>query len=139
MKKLLCYSFMLLLSLSACNKDDDSTTLEPGDPLPTSVKIAINSPADGADLDLMIPVSIQVAYTRENNGLISKVKIEILDVTGAVLETLVDDQVDRLGSYSFNSINGFMGPQEGLYRIRAIATDADGGNQVTTTNEFTLQ
>ncbi|MFK8103357.1 MAG: hypothetical protein AB8G15_12560 [Saprospiraceae bacterium] len=139
MKKLLCYSFLLLFSLSACNKDDDSTTTGPVDPLPTTVKIAINSPSDGASLDLMIPVSIQVAYTRENDGLISKVKIEILDVTGAVLETLVDDQVDRLGSYSFNQINGFMGSQEGAYRIRATATDANGGNEVTITNKFTLE
>lgn len=139
MKKLLCYSFILMLCCTACKSDDDGNQVEPNTPIVTQVKITINSPMDGADLDLAIPVSIQVAFTRENQGLISKVKIEILDVTNAVLETLLDEQVDRLGTYSFNSINGFTGPEEGAYKIRATATDENGGNVVVATNRFTLQ
>ena len=138
MKKIFAFSFMLVLCLSAC-KSDDPIEPTPGDVEPKPIVIEINSPSSGAALDLEIPVSIEIMITRENNGLISNAKIEILDITNAVLKTLLDDQIDRMGTYSYTNINGFMATSSGAYKIRVIASEANGLNEVTLIHQFTLE
>ena len=138
MKNLIVYSLALIFCLGACKKDN-KTTPDPTTPKITRIVIEINSPGDGADLDLEIPVSVQVLLTRENNGRIDKAKIEILDVTNNVLKTLIDEEVNKLGTYSFNNINGFMAATEGAYKIRVTASDANGQNAVIKIHKFTLQ
>ncbi|RMF22718.1 MAG: hypothetical protein D6765_13995 [Bacteroidetes bacterium] len=122
MKYLLFFFLATALTLAACKKDDD----HPHDDGTYHVHIHIHAPQDGATVTKGQEMEVEVEFEREADQTIHNVKIEILDASGNVYETLHNRHEHVLGMFQYQSTYT---PQEtGTFTLRAEST-SDAGDQ----------
>ncbi len=112
MKKILQFLIMATLFITSCHKNDDDTAYV--------VNIIINKPTANQIVAKNTAMPIDVIIMRENNAVIHNVKIEITDMAGTSLETLLTKHYHVSGS--INYIDTYTPKNAGNFKLKVTST-----------------
>ena len=89
------------------------------------VSITIMSPTDGATVTAGDNLHVHVDYAHDNSETIHNVKVEIMDMDGNVIATLLEEHVhETSGAYSFHSMD-YIPADTGSFMVRAATSNHD--------------
>ncbi len=116
MKKLLITLLPVLLMAASCNNDHDheEETTYP-------VLVEILKPSNGAVLEKGAAADVQVRFTREDQGTIHNVYVEVLNAAGAVVKTLYSFHVHQDAAFEWTG--AYTPDASGQFTLRASTTD----------------
>lgn len=106
----------------SCKDDDAPETTD------YKVEIEINNPVENSSYGAFENIPIEVVYTRGTDELIHHVKIELIDVNGNVVKTILEEHVHQPESYSYIDDVGISIGDTGTYKVRASSHDMDGNH-----------
>ncbi len=103
------------------------------------VNIDIVKPVASASVAINTALEVEVIYTHETSGeLIHNVMIDILDVDGKTVGTLVNEHTHS-EAYTYTQADAWTPTIAGTYTLRAMTTDANQENRNMMMREFKVE
>ncbi len=136
MKKFIPFFILLvLLNITSCKDDNNTDGTDPYD-----VEIIFETPNENAaTVDLGSTFPVKIILNHLDGGVIYNVKIQLLQENDAVYDTLIEQNVQRNETYTYNNTI-YMSPSEyGTYKLKVETTDNNGSHKKERTLNIFVQ
>jgi biopolymer transport protein ExbD len=120
------FGFLLLV---ACHKHNETAAY--------TVNISINKPTAGQVATRNQALPIEVVVTRDNNATIHNLKVEILDASDKLIETLHEKHHHTSGKVTYTE-GGYIPKTAGSFKLKATSTSDDKLQSNTKEQNFTV-